>query len=76
MRVYYTSYMSGSRKCRYWVHFHDDKKFHEDGSEFYDARTFPNKPELAAFIKRLISEGYTEQSYWPKTILITTQEAS
>lgn len=56
---YYTQDNVG--KARYVVNFHDGKKTHNDGSPFYDIRTFSNKIQRDAFVKDLKSKGYKER---------------
>lgn len=48
-------------KAKYIVNFHDGVKTHNDGSEFFDIKIFSNKKKLAAFIRDLTRQGYTEQ---------------
>ena len=45
-------------KAKYVINFHDGKKKHTDGSNFYDIKIFKNKSKLAAFIKDLKAQGY------------------
>lgn len=47
-------------KVRHSVSFHDGAKKHEDGSEFWDIATFKNKKAVAAFVKTLKAQGYSE----------------
>ena len=53
--------MQGVGKSKYVVNYHDGKKTHKDGSEFYDIAIFKNKVDLNNFIKKLTSEGYVEK---------------
>jgi hypothetical protein len=53
--------MQGIGKSKYVVNYHDGKKTHKDGSEFYDIAIFKNKVDLNNFIKKLTSEGYVEK---------------
>jgi hypothetical protein len=48
-------------KVKYLVSFHDGKKFHNDGSPFYDVRTFKNKTEMNDFVKSLDKKGYLKK---------------
>lgn len=45
---------------KYIVNYHDGKKKHKDGSDFYDVAIFSNKKHLKNFINTLKKEGYTE----------------
>lgn len=45
-------------KVKYALFFHDGVKTHKDGSPFFDARTFRNKPTLAEFVAGLRAQGY------------------
>ena len=45
-------------KAKYIVSYCDGVKTHKDGSRFYDINIFKNKIETAAFIKKLLNEGY------------------
>jgi hypothetical protein len=47
-------------RAKYVVSFHDGVKKHNDGSDFFDLRTFKNKKDLEAFKKELLSNGYLE----------------
>jgi len=44
--------------AKYVVNFHDGKKKHKDGSNFFDIRIFKNKKNLKAFIKSLLNMQY------------------
>jgi len=46
-------------KSKYVVSYFDGVSKYEDGSDFYDIRTFKSKRELAKEVKRLLAEGYT-----------------
>ena len=48
-------------KVKYLVSFHDGKKFHNDGSPFYDVRKFKNKTEMNDFVKSLDKKGYLKK---------------
>lgn len=56
---YYT--MTNVGTAKYLVNFHDGVKTHDDGSGFYDVRTFSNKIKRDKFIKELEHKGYTER---------------
>lgn len=56
-KTYYIDQRAG--RVKYWVRFHDGAQTHKDGSPFFDARTFRNKPTLAAFVADLESQGYS-----------------
>ena len=45
-------------KVKYLVNFHDGIKKYDDGSAFYDIRSFKNKRDLNEFISKLKQEGY------------------
>ncbi len=51
----------GIGKSKYTVSFHDGKKTHPDGSDFFDIKIFKNKKALNAFIKELKADGYSEE---------------
>jgi hypothetical protein len=53
---YYPQYNIGSVK--YVLNFHDGEKSHDDGSPFYDIRTFKNKVKFNSAIKSLQNSGY------------------
>ena len=46
----------GIGKAKYTISYHDGKKKHKDGSDFFDIKIFKNKPELEAFKKDLVSK--------------------
>ena len=52
----------GVGKSKYVVNYHDGKKKHKDGSDFFDIKIFKNKPELEAFKKDLVSKGFVKES--------------
>ncbi len=60
MKTYRIQY--GIGKAKYFVSFHDGQKTHKDGSPFFDAAIFRNKPDLAGFIASLVRQGYAEES--------------
>lgn len=59
MKKYYIMLNVGSIK--YIVNFHDGKKRHKDGSEFYDIAIFSNKKKMQEFEKKLLAEGYIHE---------------
>lgn len=61
MKTYYT--MSNIGRAKYVVNFHDGIKTHKDGSPFFDCAIFKNKKRLAAFLKELQADGYTERRF-------------
>ena len=50
--------MHGVGKSKYVVNYHDGKKKHNDGSDFFDISTFKNKKDLAKKINDLHKGGY------------------
>jgi len=57
MKRYYIQY--GIGRAKYMVSFHNGVDKHKDGSDFYDLKILRNKKTLNAFIKSLVSNGYT-----------------
>jgi len=53
---YYQQDRVGSAK--YTISYHDGKKKHKDGSDFFDIKTFRNKKDLAKFVNTLHKSGY------------------
>ena len=53
---YYQQDRVGSAK--YTISYHDGKKKHKDGSDFFDIQTFKNKKDLAKFVNALHKGGY------------------
>jgi len=53
---YYQQDRVGSAK--YTISYHDGKKKHKDGSDFFDIQTFRNKKDLAKFVNALHKGGY------------------
>ena len=53
---YYQQDRVGSAK--YTISYHDGKKKHKDGSDFFDIKTFKNKKDLAKFVNTLHKGGY------------------
>ena len=53
---YYQQNRVGSAK--YTISYHDGKKKHKDGSDFFDIQTFKNKKDLAKFVNALHKGGY------------------
>lgn len=47
-------------KVKYLISFHNGKKMHKDGSQFFDIRCFSNKKQANAFEKDLIQKGYIQ----------------
>ena len=47
-------------KIKYLVSFHNGKKKHKDGSDFFDVACFKNKQKLNAFINDLLKQGYID----------------
>ena len=45
-------------KAKYVISYHDGKKKHKDGSDFFDIQTFRNKKDLAKFVNTLHKGGY------------------
>lgn len=52
----------GVGSSKYTISYHDGKKKHADGSDFFDIKIFKNKPELEAFKKDLVSKGFVSES--------------
>lgn len=50
-------------RAKYLVNYHDGKKKHADGSDFFDISIFKNKKNLARFIGELQSQGYSESPF-------------
>ena len=48
----------GIGKAKYTISYHDGKKKHKDGSDFFDIQTFKNKKDLAKFVNTLHKGGY------------------
>jgi len=61
-KLYYVQDNIG--KAKYVVNFHDGIKTHDDGSPFYDVRTFRNRVERDQFVKELEARGYKKASSW------------
>ena len=57
--MYYEMHNIGTVK--YVVNYHDGTKKHNDGSAFYDIRTFSNKRLKEQFVKSLIERGYKQK---------------
>ena len=49
-------------KAKYTISYHDGKKKHKDGSDFFDMEIFKNKPSLEKFKKDLLKKGYKAES--------------
>jgi hypothetical protein len=52
------SVMENVGRARFVVNFHDGRKRHADGSEFFDVRVFRNKRKLVQFVRSLRMLGY------------------
>lgn len=48
----------GIGKAKYTISFHDGKKKHKDGSDFFDIKIFNNKKDLSDFVGTLAKQGY------------------
>ena len=48
----------GVGKSKYVISYHDGKKKHKDGSDFFDIQIFRNKKDLAKFVNTLHKGGY------------------
>ena len=48
-------------KSKFVVDFHDGKKKHRDGSDFFDMKIFNNKKDLEKFEKELKSKGFVKE---------------
>ena len=48
----------GVGKSKYVISYHDGKKKHKDGSDFFDIQIFRNKKDLAKFVNALHKGGY------------------
>ena len=48
----------GIGKAKYTISYHDGKKKHKDGSDFFDIQIFKNKKDLAKFVNTLHKGGY------------------
>lgn len=48
----------GIGKAKYTISYHDGKKKHKDGSDFFDIQIFRNKKDLAKFVNTLHKSGY------------------
>ena len=48
----------GIGKAKYTISYHDGKKKHKDGSDFFDIQIFRNKKDLAKFVNSLHKGGY------------------
>jgi len=52
----------GIGKAKYTVSYHDGKKKHKDGSDFFDIKIFKNKKDLSDFVGTLAKQGYKHES--------------
>ena len=57
-KIYYIQCQIGLAK--YVMNYHDGKKKHKDGSEFFDIKIFKNRQKLLTFENELIKKGYKE----------------
>ena len=48
-------------KSKFVVNFHDGKKKHRDGSDFFDIEIFKNKKDLEKFEKELKTKGFIKE---------------
>ena len=48
----------GIGKAKYTISYHDGKKKHKDGSDFFDIKIFKNKKDLSDFVGTLVKQGY------------------
>ena len=48
----------GIGKAKYTISYHDGKKKHKDGSDFFDIKIFKNKKDLSNFVGTLVKKGY------------------
>src|SRR6056300_562834 len=48
----------GIGKSKYTISYHDGKKKHKDGSDFFDIKIFKNKKDLSDFVGTLAKQGY------------------
>jgi len=48
----------GVGSAKYTISYHDGKKKHKDGSDFFDIQIFRNKKDLAKFVNTLHKGGY------------------
>jgi len=54
--------MYGVGSSKYVVNYHDGKKTHNDGSDFFDIKIFKNQKDLDTFKKALLSKGFVQES--------------
>ena len=59
MKTYYRQDNIG--KAKYTISYHDGIEKHKDGSPFFGIAIFKNKKKLNTFVKKLVSEDYTER---------------
>jgi hypothetical protein len=48
----------GIGKAKYTISYHDGKKKHKDGSDFFDIKIFKNEKDLSDFVGTLAKQGY------------------
>ena len=56
MKKFYVQY--GIGRAKYVVSYHNGRKKHKDGSNFYDIKIFRNKKDLKKFTDGLLKKGY------------------
>lgn len=45
-------------KIKYLVNYHNGIDKHNDGSDFFNIKTFKNKKKMNCFVKELLHSGY------------------
>ena len=50
----------GIGKAKYVISYHNGRKKHSDGSNFYDIKIFKSKVSLERFKKNLLKRGYVK----------------
>jgi len=48
-------------RAKYVINYHNGKRFHIDGSRFFDILLFRNKRKFDNAIKTLLADGYAEK---------------
>lgn len=61
MKTFHINYNIG--KVKYLVNFHNGISKHNDGSNFFDIRSFKNKIKMNNFIKELFKNGYIQKDF-------------
>lgn len=59
MKTFYRQNNIGQAK--YTISFHDGVQTYRDGSPFFAIAIFHNRVKLQRFVKKLLSEGYSER---------------